>query len=147
MNVNLIDLSKRQIILTGSFGSMTIDCGWGYGAARARVLFQQVMAAMWPAVCVPLLNQWQKRLSEGQAIIVGGVTIIPGGLMLRGGFAGFKPVFTPWIDVKCSVKNGCVSLSSSSSNATGYLKIWEVDNAILVPAIVEAAQSRNAEAT
>ena len=141
INVNLVDLSQRQITLTGSFGSMTIDCGWGEGAVRAQALFERVMAAMWPAVCVPLLVQWQQRLSEGHAITVGGVTIIAGGLMLRGGFTGFKPVFTPWTDMKCSVKNGYVTLSSSTSNATGYLKIWRVDNAILVPAIVRAAQA------
>jgi hypothetical protein len=142
INVNLVDLSQRQIRLTGSFGSMTIDCGWGAGVeVRARVLFERVMAAIWPAVCVPLLMQWQQRLSEGQAITVGSLTVVAGGLMLHGGFAGFKPVFTPWTDLKCSAKNGYVTLSSSTSNATGYLKIWRVDNAILVPALIKAAQS------
>lgn len=141
INVNLVDMSHRQITLTGTFGSMTIDCGWGEGAVRARELFQRVMAAMWPAVCVPLLIKWQERLSEGQAITVGGVTIVAGGLMLRGGFTGFKPVFTPWADLTCTVKNGRVSLSSENRGASGSLSISGVENAILVPALVKAARS------
>jgi hypothetical protein len=106
------------------------------------MLFEQVMGAIWSAVCVPLLMQWQKRLADGEAINVGSLTIVAGGLLLRGslGIRGFKRVFTPWSDIKCEVKNGEVTVSSSTSDAGNTLGMGVI-NSLLVPALIRAAQS------
>jgi hypothetical protein len=140
ININLVDFSQRQIKLTGPDGSMTIDCAWGAGVdLRSRVLFEQVLAAVWKAACVPLLARWQQRLAAGEAITVGNLTVVAGGLMLRGGLTGFKPVFAPWADLTCTVKSGRVSLLAP--NASSSLSIWRVENAILIPTLVKVARS------
>jgi hypothetical protein len=141
--INLVDSSTRSITLTGSFGERSIDCVRQVGVdIRSRMLFEQVMGAIWSAVCVPLLMQWQKRLADGEAINVGSLTIVAGGLLLRGslGIRGFKRVFTPWSDIKCEVKNGEVTVSSSTSDAGNTLGMGVI-NSLLVPALIRAAQS------
>ena len=85
--VNGIRTSQSYCIWIGDEkNSMQIECAAGFLVSNAKIeqRYKDALAALWPAVVVPIVNQCVEALAEGRSFWVGDVNFDKSGLLRLG---------------------------------------------------------------
>jgi hypothetical protein len=98
--------------------------------------FDRAFELIWNLIGARLLNQMVYRLTNGETIRIGGVTVDRDGVWLDGGwkFLGWKaePRRVPWTDLKWWVNDGTLFLGSRSDlRLRSDISINDTENALI----------------